>query len=66
MSTNAPQSPPVSALDRDEVKNPQSEALSDLPDVTTDHWVERDCLCGTFTASDRPFVMPVNAIKSRW
>jgi hypothetical protein len=66
MSTIAPQSLLVSVLDSDDVKNPLGEALGDLSDATTGSWVERDCLCGTFTASGRPFAMPVSPIKSRW
>jgi hypothetical protein len=66
MSTTTPQSLLVSALASDDVKDPKIEALSDSQDVTTDTWVERDCLCGTFSAPDRPLAMPVNAIKSRW
>ncbi len=66
MSTHTPQSHLLSDLDSDEVKDARGEGLSDLRDVMTDPWVERDCLCGTFTARDKPFATPVNALKSRW
>jgi hypothetical protein len=64
MNTTAPQSPLLSALDSDDAKEPQGEALSAFPGVITDTWVERDCLCGTFTVRDGLFATPVNAIKS--
>jgi hypothetical protein len=64
MNIIAPQSPPVSALNSDEAREPASEAASDLPDFITEPLVERDCLCGTFTARDGPFAM--NAVRSRW
>lgn len=64
MNIIAPQSLLVSALTSNEAKDPQGEAVSDVPDATTSPFVERDCLCGTFTARDGPFAM--NAIKSRW
>jgi hypothetical protein len=66
MSTRTPQSHLLSDLDSAEVKDARGEDLSDLRDVMTDPWVERDCLCGTFTARDTSFSTPANAIKSRW
>jgi len=66
MTIIASQSPSTSALDGGGVKTPQTETLIDLKDIMADTWIERDCLCGTFNTSDRPFVLPAKAIKSRW
>jgi hypothetical protein len=65
MNTIAPPPLPEINLDGD-VKAPQSEALIDVKDVMTDPWAERDCLCGTFSAGERPIARPVSAFKSRW
>ena len=64
MNIIAPQTVLVSALHGDEARDAQGEAVSDVPDVATNPLVERDCLCGTFTAREGPVAM--NAIKSRW
>jgi hypothetical protein len=65
MITIAP--PPLLEITPDsDVNNPKGEVLIDVKDVMTDAWVERDCLCGTFSATDRPPALPMSTIKSRW
>jgi hypothetical protein len=66
MTIIAPQSPLLSVLNGDAMNTPLDEALIDLEDVMTDTLIERDCLCGTFSAGDRLFALPVEAIKSPW
>jgi len=66
MTSIAPQSPPTFALDGGGVKRPLTENPVDLKDAMADTSIERDCLCDTFSASDRLFVLPAKVIKSRW
>ncbi|OOG37368.1 hypothetical protein [Rhodanobacter sp. C05] len=66
MTATAPHSLSAFVLDNHAVTSTRNEAPSDMKEVMTDTSVERDCLCGTFNADDRLFVMPGKVIKSRW
>lgn len=66
MSTITAQPLLVAILDGNEVKDVQSKDLGDVKDVVTEVSIDRDCLCGNFSAGDAQFAKRGNAIKSRW